>query len=903
MSKLSTSDIIARGEYLEPDFNPASLTIPHLLGILGYHGVNYPSQHSKAKLVQLFNDEIKAHSERFKKERLSRQNSQASDEGIKDGITGEALNGGRKAPRTRAASRRASSQLSDAPGPAPPRLDPVKRRRSTAEPELGPPRRRRVAKPVEEILAEDSEPEVVVPVRKVGRPRKETQAGTEARRAAETNATEDVDSGWEDNNIFQSGAESSSPIRPSPTKPRTRRSTAAPRKSSRKSASVPPQFSPPASPTKQEARKPRSTRQSSVKPPESTFEPDLPPEATLENRLRSLRRKTGLVLDVVSPRKADKGVIEVPSDLEDVEPTKFQEVAAVSEDATAQAGPSNVVLEKIREASVEVIEETKGEEVAEEDLPHEELPDIQEESQENASQVEHDEYVEDEQTAAVAKRIAEGGQPVRRKNQKSQRTSNTLKFFLALITMATLTSVYNYKIESAPIGFCETGTKSNEVLETLRTRRAAILACNHENRTLLWTGLQPDGTQSAHVPTPTPSPGDSQESQLVDSEQCPMLPLLPIPVPDECAPCPANAICTPKAMTCETGYLLQPHPLLFFLSPAGSPNARDHAARNTYTLPAYEPLGSSIDKSVSHLAYAALSAALDGVPGLGPVAFAPRCVEDPKRKRHIGALGKAVEAMLAAERGRRLCAGVGWKQEPGTVAEEAKKWGVEVETLKDTLRRKTSPNMVHTFEDTWNEAIQQLLVWGGVFIGEDESELTSQSSGKRYLAHRTPQMDMACTVTVKARETWDEWRKQVFAFLTLLGTIVYVRHQRAQKAIENERVAVLAQSALNLLRSQELAHYTDPVTAPHAYLPSLQLRDLILQDEPSIRARRRLWAGVERVVEENTNIRTNLEEVEGGNEERVWRWVGSAGAGKSLVQGPADELEQEGEEEVDVTTI
>jgi hypothetical protein len=96
MSKLSTSEIIAQGDYLEADFNPASLTIPQLLGILGYHGVNYPSQHPKAKLVQLFNDEIKAKADQYKAERLSRQNSQASDEGIKDGITGEALNAGQR---------------------------------------------------------------------------------------------------------------------------------------------------------------------------------------------------------------------------------------------------------------------------------------------------------------------------------------------------------------------------------------------------------------------------------------------------------------------------------------------------------------------------------------------------------------------------------------------------------------------------------------------------------------------------------------------------------------------------------------------------------------------------------------------------------------------------------------
>jgi hypothetical protein len=34
------------------------------------------------------------------------------------------------------------------------------------------------------------------------------------------------------------------------------------------------------------------------------------------------------------------------------------------------------------------------------------------------------------------------------------------------------------------------------------------------------------------------------------------------------------------------------------------------------------------------------------------------------------------------------------------------------------------PHMLHTFEDTWNEAIEQLLQWGGVFVGEDETYVT-----------------------------------------------------------------------------------------------------------------------------------------------------------------------------------
>lgn len=103
-----------------------------------------------------------------------------------------------------------------------------------------------------------------------------------------------------------------------------------------------------------------------------------------------------------------------------------------------------------------------------------------------------------------------------------------------------------------------------------------------------------------------------------------------------------------------------------------------------------------------------------------------------------------------------------------------------------------------------------------------------------------------------------------------------------KKQLENKRVSELVQIALDTLRNQEIAHHTDPVTEPQPYLSSLQLRDLILQDEHSIPTRRRLWDQVERVVEGNANVRANLEEIEGGDETRVWRWVGSAGRGSGV---------------------
>ena len=108
-------------------------------------------------------------------------------------------------------------------------------------------------------------------------------------------------------------------------------------------------------------------------------------------------------------------------------------------------------------------------------------------------------------------------------------------------------------------------------------------------------------------------------------------------------------------------------------------------------------------------------------------------------------------------------------------------------------------------------------------------------------------------------------------FGALITRFRYVRNK-----LESRRVGELVQIALDTLRNQEFAHHTDPVTAPQPFLSSLQLRDLILQEEHSVSIRRRLWDRVERVVEGNANVRVNIEEVEGGDELRVWRWVGSS---------------------------
>lgn len=174
-------------------------------------------------------------------------------------------------------------------------------------------------------------------------------------------------------------------------------------------------------------------------------------------------------------------------------------------------------------------------------------------------------------------------------------------------------------------------------------------------------------------------------------------------------------------------------------------------------------------------------------------------------------------------------------------------------------------------------------------------------SGKRYLAHETPNMTWDCVLTVKAREAWNQHQRTVFRkvssrseltgngladssavarmTVSISSFIAYLfnRSRRARKRIEDKRVAELVQVALDTLRNREIQHHTDPVLAPTPYVSSLGLRDQLMHGEFLYPARKeRLWERVESIVEGNVNVRTNIEEVSGGQETRVWEWVGGA---------------------------
>ncbi|KAJ6502586.1 Man1-Src1p-C-terminal domain-containing protein [Mycena sanguinolenta] len=756
MSRLTSAQIIAQGHYLDSDFEPSSLTVSQLLGVLGYHNIVYPTPYSKPKLIALFDAEIKPRTSKFKKERLKAEASIASEEGITDGHTGEPLAASRQ-PVVRRSSRRLSRAPSEDVEEEPPRPDPPKRRRSSAQPNLGGPSRK--IEPVEPVVVEESEPEEEeLPVRKIGRSKKTAQAaGAQGRRVSHAE-----DSGWEDNNVFQSGAESSSPARPKPA-----RKSVGPRKT-RKSVSAPPEIQPSSSPLRGKVDPPLFS------PPQSKFEPQLPPSVTRETRLMAPKFTQPLPTFVLqqSPKHEQDETLDIGGDTD------------YADDGPTEDYGNGMEVEEIEVEEEEELDSQDGNQVAVRPPPAEKLG-----------------------PTGILMRV--------------------VMFLLALASSGVLV---NYKLESAPIGYCVSGRDSNPTLDALRVRRQEIEACNAENRTLL-----PDGTL------------------------CP-LPALPgLPQPDACTPCPVHATCSQfRVETCETGYLLKPHPLLFFLPPPGSG---------------------------ADAAWRAVGNVTDGLPGLGSVGLPPRCVEDPQRKLRIGALGRTIEKELGAVRGRRLCAS---SRGPRTFLPneggEARQWGMDTERLAELMRERAKQTkdkarqerLLASFAHEYDQAIQQLSEWGGVLIAEDVH------SGKRYIALKTPVLTWDCAIKVQIRTVWEQWRSTVFASVLLIIGGLSASRQRTQGKIEAARVAELVQTALDTLRAQERAYHTDPLSASAPYLSSLQLRDVVLAEEHSVPARARLWAKVERVVEGNANVRANLEEVGGGDEMRVWRWVGAPSPTKAV---------------------
>ncbi|KDQ18503.1 hypothetical protein BOTBODRAFT_28875 [Botryobasidium botryosum FD-172 SS1] len=726
-----SADVLEAAEYLEDDFNPNTLKVANLMNVLHYHGVHYSPASTKPKLVALFKEHITPHAAELRRQRLERTSSQASDRGIRDGITGRQINDSSDIeeipPPPRRTTRRVSrpaaegrSTVSAEPS------EPTRRRRAPASASMP----RSAPKYVDAVVpvAEASEPEQDAGqrARRVVKKKDGTSAGTRTRRTSNYLTSGGEESAWEDNNVFQSGAESSSPVK-SPFKP----TGAATRRTRRVQPSAP-------------VEAPSSPASPSPRPSTSNVDAQ-PPPGVLRNRN--------------APRSKGRHSVGWKTPNPDLD-----------EDSEV----------KVDDDEIQLIEDDADDQISEG-------------------------VASDMRSPSPSKDLA-------RPSALGTSLSISSAIIRVLIVFLSFAITKTYVDRSSSIGFCDAGSNTNAIIE---------------ERKALFSARQQCIERLALIP----------QDEVTDKDICPALPLLPALQPLACTPCPARAICTPHTVTCQSSFILRPHPLTQI------------------------PL---------------LSSLANGFPGLGSVAFPPRCVEDRERLKKIGGFGKAIDRNLTQLKGQRICAGV---KNPDGESREAVTWGMKVAELRNEMRAKVS-KLSHkfdgsAFDDLFDVAMDDLEKNGLVVVSHD-------ADGEKYIAAYKADMGLTCQAKVTARETWSAWRKYIYGIVGLAVVTMAAKSKAAANQIEARRVASLVQVALDTLKDQELAHHTDPASTPYPYLSSLHLRDLVLQDEHSIPARKRLWDKVESVVEGNANVRANIEELN-GDETRVWRWVGGASGQGSRV--------------------
>ncbi|KAK6345323.1 inner nuclear membrane protein enriched at telomere/subtelomere region [Orbilia javanica] len=245
----------------------------------------------------------------------------------------------------------------------------------------------------------------------------------------------------------------------------------------------------------------------------------------------------------------------------------------------------------------------------------------------------------------------------------------------------------------------------------------------------------------------------------------------------------------------------------------------------------------------------------------GLIPLAPTCQPDSEKIRRVSVLSDAVITKL---RDRAAAIECGYIR---PVSEEEE--GISGKDIKDALYEMKSPTLSDDqFNELWDNAVQDLE-------NKDEVVTTITSGGDRYFKSTDlSNVNWTCAVRKNTLALLFRWKLEIFGVITLLLSSLKIRSSMVKRQVYTRQVQRLVSIALKRLAQQQRAYYNDK-TADIAYLPVNQLRDQILSREFDPEKRQTLWAGVAKVVELNSNVRsTNIEHM--GETMRCWTWIGSA---------------------------
>lgn len=254
---------------------------------------------------------------------------------------------------------------------------------------------------------------------------------------------------------------------------------------------------------------------------------------------------------------------------------------------------------------------------------------------------------------------------------------------------------------------------------------------------------------------------------------------------------------------------------------------------------------------------------------------AQKCIPDTKKAEKIEIMIDVALDLLRARNAHENC-GRSEKDDVGA--------GLEVTELHDLLLALKAPYITEEeFEELWDRSVVELEKEPEIIVRYTnhldapaidtndtvtETHYASKVFRSTSLSHIGFKCMMSQTVVSLALRF-----KRTLAVIALLAIVVYASHWKYQQhKLYTHKVDTLYQEVLNKLRRQaKLGRGSSELPE---FIGSVQLRDLILSSERNLAYKMRLWQAVSHKVDRNTNVKHELLEVH-GEVMKVWQWISS----------------------------
>ncbi|GHJ85560.1 hypothetical protein NliqN6_1962 [Naganishia liquefaciens] len=376
--------------------------------------------------------------------------------------------------------------------------------------------------------------------------------------------------------------------------------------------------------------------------------------------------------------------------------------------------------------------------------------------------------------------------------------------YLLLAVTVVFPAMRTWQKESAQIGYCDTGSNLNSRILEDRQRRAKLVE---------WK------TQAVENPHDQVSARPNEEA---------FYEVFGIAPPESCTPCPDHATCrNGKLAHCEQGYQL----------------VRDWRENDFVKM------------------------LFDGLPGVGPIAFPPNCHIDFKRKALGAMIAKEIEADLAKRRGDVLCSKGLWSADNADDLADAARVirnGMSEQDLKDMLFTKMKLSETD-FHEQFEIAIKDLLAYNNI--------QAARENGTTYYAATRSVVPATCAIRLKAVNETKKHKKELGWVGMMASLSLLLQNWLKKRKVEDAQVKELVAISLAKLQDKKHLYYAEPEVTSEAYLRPDQMRDDVLVLVPQAK-RTHIWARVQSVVERNANVQVAEEELF-GDVWKTWEWTGS----------------------------